>query len=466
MGAVGNVLDRVDQLHLRGTEAGSSYGVYAPTLRHHDGRFWMITTVVAHGRERFLDNFFVTAEDPAGPWSDPVRVDLPGIDPDLAWDDEGNCWVHFGAMGIYRCRIDDRTGEVLDGPELAWSGTGLQYPEGPHLLRRGDHWYLLIAEGGTERGHAVSIARGPAPIGPWESCPANPILSHRSTDRPIQNTGHADLVQAADGSWWMVLLGARPMGPNPGFHVLGPETFLTPVDWVDGWPVPGDVALDMPVFTLPAVDIDRVPSRDEFDRPVLAPAWVGVRTPPAVSLEEQPGFLTLRGGGATLDDAYPAFLGRRQADPTCLARTSVERGDAGEVGLVVRMDEQHHYEVFVADREIAVRARIGPLSEVVGRRPCPEGELILRVEAVPDGGEPDRLRMGYESPGGDFKVLADLPGPVPLHRGRRLVHRAGHRRLRRGQHGAVRLVRAGRAPGARARVAANGPRPRDEFDVG
>ncbi len=205
---VGNVLERTSQLDLRGTEASTSGGVFAPTIRYHDDRLWMITTVFTGTS---LANFFATAEDPAGPWSEPVRVEAPGIDPDLAWDDNGNCWVHYsaGGDGIQRLRIDDRTGDVLDGPVLAWPGTGLQVPEAPHLFRRGDWWYLLIAEGGTERGHAVTIARGPSPTGPWESCPANPILSHRSTDRPIQNTGHSDLVEAIDGSWWMVLLGTR-----------------------------------------------------------------------------------------------------------------------------------------------------------------------------------------------------------------------------------------------------------------
>ena len=79
----------------------------------------------------------------------------------------------------------------------------------------------MIAEGGPERGHGISVARGPAPDGPFEACPANPILSHRSTSLEIQNTGHADLVEAPDGSWWMVLLGVRPRGGTPGWHVIG-----------------------------------------------------------------------------------------------------------------------------------------------------------------------------------------------------------------------------------------------------
>ena len=49
---VGNALDRPSQLDLRGTEAFTSGGVFAPTIRYHDGRFWMITTVVHRRRCR------------------------------------------------------------------------------------------------------------------------------------------------------------------------------------------------------------------------------------------------------------------------------------------------------------------------------------------------------------------------------------------------------------------------------
>ena len=155
-------------------------------------------------------------------------MDIAGIDPDLAWDDDGNCWVHFstGMGGSLAAGSTTETGELLDGPEPTWSGTGLQYPEAPHLFERDGTWYLLIAEGGTERGHACPSPEGPSPPVPGSADPANPILSHRSTDLPVQNTGHADFIEATDGSWWMVLLGVRPAAPRPGFHVLGRETFL------------------------------------------------------------------------------------------------------------------------------------------------------------------------------------------------------------------------------------------------
>lgn len=412
---VGHALDRRSQLDLDATVGWPGLGVFAPTVRAHDGRLWVVVTVTRADAAEPFSTFFVTADDPAGPWSDPVPLAVPGIDPDLAWDDEGRCWVH--TAGILRCRIDDRTGEVLEGPVPTWSGTGLQHPEAPHLLRRGDHWYLLIAEGGTERGHAVSIARSDSPEGPWEPCPANPILSHRSTDHPIQNTGHADLVEAPDGSWWMVLLGVRPRGTTPGFHVLGRETFLVPVDWVDGWPVPHRLELEVPVAPPGAGAPMSLDVRDDFHADALAPAWVALRRPlgDASSLSARPGWLTLRGGEGGLDDPFPTLVARRQQAHLGIVRTLVEAGDATEAGLAAYADERHHYEVAVAGGEVVVRARIGDLAQVVGRHPAPPGPVVLRLELRDDvagamGPAPDRVHLGFEDEAGRFVALADLDG--------------------------------------------------------
>ena len=134
-----------------------------------------------------------TATDPAGPWSDGTTIDgVGGIDPDLAWDDDGTAYVTYSGLvtfggglgehlGIQQVRVDLAAGKALEEPRSLWSGTGLKFPEAPHLYRRGEHWYLMIAEGGTERGHGVSVARGPSPEGPFEGHPANPVLSARST---------------------------------------------------------------------------------------------------------------------------------------------------------------------------------------------------------------------------------------------------------------------------------------------
>jgi beta-xylosidase len=405
---IGNVLDRPSQLDLTATRGWGSLGVYAPTLRHHDGHFFMITTNVTHGGAK---NFFVTAEDPAGPWSEPVFVDVAGIDPDLAWDADGSCWLHFSrSVDIARCRIDDTTGAVLEGPEATWSGTGLQYPEAPHLYERDGTWYLLIAEGGTHEGHAVSIARAPSPVGPWEGCLANPILSHRSTDKPIQNTGHSDLVQATDGSWWLVLLAVRPKGGN--FHVLGRETFLAPVEWVEGWPVIGELSLDMDRRPPGRAEPTTLEGRDDFDRATFDPRWMGIRREPAAvaSLHARPGWLTLHGTEATLRDDEPAFVGRRQQHHQCRVRALVDPGTSDEAGLAVVIDDVFHYTIGVHGDTVVAQVRLASVELVVGTAPRPAGSVVLVVETRPTILGPDLVALGVEGHGGELRVLAEIDG--------------------------------------------------------
>ncbi|MFE2756031.1 glycoside hydrolase family 43 protein [Actinosynnema sp. NPDC059335] len=401
---IGNALDRPEQLRLpEGTV--SSGGIYAPTLRHHDGRFWLVVTNVQGD-----GNLLVHAEDPAGPWSDPVRLPgVHGIDPDLAWDEDGNCWCTYA--GVAQVRIDPTTGETLGEPVRLWSGApGAKAPEAPHLHKVGDHWYLLIAEGGTERGHAVSIARARTVNGPFEPCPANPVLTHRGTDHTVQNTGHADLVQAPDGRWWMVLLGVRPRGGTPGWHVLGRETFLAPVRWDDGWPVVGDLVPG--TAAAPAE-----PVRDDFDKPDLHPRWISLRhrSPGHCTTEARPGRLTLRAAGGSLDDLDVTFVGRRQQHLSCRARAAVDPTE-GSGGLVVRLDERHHYAIEVADGQVSAYARIGPLRCLVGAAPAGPGEVVLEVgitgnRVVADSRTgPDVVSLAVVGADGTRTELASLDG--------------------------------------------------------
>jgi alpha-N-arabinofuranosidase len=369
---IGHCLARESQLPLH--KAPSSGGIYAPTIRFHNGTFYMVTTNVSAG-----GHFFVTAKDPAGPWSDPVWIDQEGIDPSLFFDDDGT--VYFTSTGgedpqgyIHQSTLDPQTGRLLTAPRPIWEGTGGQYPEAPHLYTINGTYYLLIAEGGTDYGHMVTIARADSPWGPFDPCPRNPVFTHRSTSSPIQCTGHGDLVEAHDGSWWFVFLGTRP---NYMWHHLGRETFLAPVTWDDdGWPVIGDNGMITPetaAETLPPHPWPTTPSRDDFDEPELACCWNFVRNPdPAAwSLAGRPGWLTLHGTPVTLSEVgAPAFVGRRQECFQCRARTLLCFGPQAsheEAGLAARMNEEHHAEILVTVRDgqpaVVFRQRIGPLEQ-------------------------------------------------------------------------------------------------------
>lgn len=428
---LGYCLTRPSQLPLPLTQP--SMGIFAPTIRHHNGTFYMITTnadmmVSSQGKQ---GNFYVTADDPAGEWSEPIWVEQSGIDPSLFFDDDGRVYLQSTALGtptsaegdtsggIQQSEIEIGTGRLLTEPRVIWSGAGGAHPEGPHLYKIDGRYYLMTAEGGTEYGHMETIARSDSPWGPWEACPRNPILSHRSSASPIQATGHADIVEAQDGSWWLVCLGIRPQ-PFRKLHHLGRETFLASVTWDEnGWPVVGqngriDPSIkgpDLPAATWPAPA-----PRDDFDGPALGRDWNFLRWPRAEnwSLAARPGCLRLSGNAARLDDgAGVAFVGRRQEHAQCEAATLLDftpEADGQEAGLTVWMNQEHHYEIAVTrhagERQVIVRRRIGSLVAVVAQEPLAPGPVTLRVRAAqPEG--------AYFAPPATYTFSYALAGEEP-----------------------------------------------------
>ena len=405
---IGHCLTRPSQLPLQ--NARSSQGIWAPTIRYHDGLFYMITTNVAGG-----GHFYVTTRDPAGEWSQPVWLEGSCWDPSLFFDDDGRAYFTYFELPdrIMQSEIDLREGRLLAPARLIWNGAGYKSPEGPHLYKINGLYYLLAAEGGTEYGHLISMARGSSPWGPFESCPYNPILSHRSLENPIQATGHGELFQAHDGSWWMVFLGIRPVGYPPAYH-LGRETFLAPVRWMeDGWPrvgLNGRVYLQMEADLLPSQPFEMEAARDDFTSSRMRPCWNHLRNPVIgdYSLSECPGWLRLRGSATRLDEAgSPTFVGRRQQHFECRAAalldfTPEQEGD--EAGLVAWMNERHHYEVAILRqngvRQVILRRRIGSLQMIVASRPAPEGPVELSVDA-----DQDWYSFAFARPGGEATEL-------------------------------------------------------------
>lgn len=413
---IGHALTRPSQLPLiRLTRNG---GIWAPTIRYHDGLFYMVTTLKTEAG----GNFFVTAKDPAGPWSEPVMLDQGGIDPSLFFDDDGKVYLTTGGgqcpMRICQSEIDPKTGKRLSEIKGLWSGTGGSSPEGPHLYKKGGYYYLTIAEGGTEYGHMQTVARSRGPWGPYESNPRNPILTHRNfKSSPFQATGHADLVEAHDGSWWTIFHAIRPASRQA--HHTGRETMLAPVNWSeDGWPVvnhTGTVTPRMDVKTLPLHPWPAEPARDDFDAAKLAPTWSFVRNLEAarLSLTERPGWLRLKGSTVTLDDPDfpPVSVLRRQQHLEAEAVTLVSFNPTRtgeEAGIAVRQNERHHYEIGIrrastGGREVYLRYRIGGINTVAAAESIGEGPVRLRVRAMPE-----IYRYSYAVGTGAFRDLGGV----------------------------------------------------------
>ncbi|HIZ56770.1 MAG TPA: glycoside hydrolase family 43 protein [Firmicutes bacterium] len=395
---IGYCLDRDSQLPLQG--CWPSAGIYAPTIRYHEGMFYMTTTNVSGG-----GNFIVHTEDPAKGWSEPAWVHgQGGIDPSLFFDDDGK--VYFtstgedeNGSGIRICELNPMTGELLSDSILLSHGTGGKCPEAPHIYKINGYYYLMMAEGGTEYGHMETIFRAKNPYGPYESCPHNPIITQRNTcGTPIQATGHADIIEDGNGNWWMVCLGIRPIGAQ--LHNLGRETFLVPVIWENGWPVvvnnePLGLEIDAPLPYPETVRPVCLDLEENFDGSSWNVAFNFLRNPQRENyrLDTQNHCLHLQGTEKRLSDSStnPTFMGVRQQDHnTCV--TSVltgELAEGGAAGLSAYYTHCYHYDICLQKKDgvyqVAVRRRLHDLDLVTACTPIAyNGKIELKIQAAKD----------------------------------------------------------------------------------
>ena len=226
-------------------------GIHAPSIRYHNGLFYIVTTNVYSPEDKSkpteMVNFILTAKNPAGPWSEPYIIDgAPGIDPDIFFDDNGKVWFvgthdtgnpnKNGIGEIWIQELDLDNWKLKGQRHSIWRGAcGGCCVEGPHIYKQYGRYYLMVAEGGTSYNHAVMIASSENIEGPYDSNPKNPILTsrHLSNNNWVHSTGHADLVQLKDMRWYMVSLGIR--NEMDSTSNMGRETHLMPVVWEEAW---------------------------------------------------------------------------------------------------------------------------------------------------------------------------------------------------------------------------------------
>lgn len=371
---IGHCLTRESQLNLKNTTTPN--GIWAPTLRFHQGTFYMITTNSGSG-----GHFYVYTEDIYGEWSDPVWIEGGGHDPDLFFDPSGK--VYFsrfnGYDGITLWEIDLPDGKLISPPNYIFQGYEDRLCEAPHIYFIDGYYYLLAAEGGTWTGHMVTCARSRQITGPYELCPHNPILTSRHlVMSPVQATGHGDLVQKEDGSWWMVFLGTREV---KRMQILGRETFLAPVHFESGWPVVNQGA--------PISCFDPQPEGEKiftFSDNHLPMEWVFRRTPSAdIKLIDNSCLLPCSPSGITSTTGSSSLLLLRQCHHSCEAKVTLTAllGSKESAGLCVYMNQDYYYAIRVTYRgnqkQLEVLRRVGDLEQVEGNLIWDREEVTLSI---------------------------------------------------------------------------------------
>lgn len=356
---IGHALTRESQLPLAGCR--NSGGIYAPTIRYHEGTYFMITTNVTN-----RGNFVVHTKDIRGEWSEPYWIEQGGIDPSLFWDEDGTCYYCStgtldGVRGLVGFVINPYTGEILSEKKILSVGCGGQCAEGPHLYKKDGWYYLMNAEGGTEYGHHEVVARAKSVWGPYEPCPMNPILSHsQRKGHEIQATGHADLVEDANGNWWAVFLAIRNYS-HALLHNLGRETFLAPVTWKDGWPIIGKDGyvelLEEGELPTGACEKQEFSMSIDFSKPIKKYNVMFTRNPQMQDYVQncEKKTLLLKGHEISLNEAgaSPTIISFRQPDfETCVtAVIDLESLTAERAGISAYYNNDYHYDIYVGIKE-------------------------------------------------------------------------------------------------------------------
>lgn len=417
---IGNVLDRKSQLNLTG--AGRSRGIFAPNIRYHEGTFYMITTNVSHG-----GNFIVTAKRPEGPWSEPYFLEgAIGIDPSLFFDDDGRCYYvgtrpnpkgvqYNGDWEVWLQELDVANMKLIGISTAIWKGAlrNAIWPEAPHIYRKNDYYYVMIAEGGTGPNHCVTIARSKSIDGPYEGYANNPILTHRHLGAafPVQNVGHGDLVETPDGKWFIVCLASRKF---EGSSNLGRETFLAEVIWEDDWPVvnPGKGRL----LEEEEHSLELFPHREKSDYPLnqLHQEFLFIRNPNMThyDLKAREGWLRLTPTTLLLncEEGSPTYLGLRQSSLwfNYSAALDLSLMNEGEAGIAIVQSEDYMLRLTVISEN---NQRVVKLIKTIAGKESFEEEYPIdsKTFIMKWSGEGQRVKGIIEIDGREEVVAENIP---------------------------------------------------------
>ncbi len=384
----------------------NSGGVWAPCLTWDRGVWWLVYSITRTFDEATQDteNYVTWAKDLQGPWAPRVRIHSGGFDASMFHAPDGTHWIvgmrwnsqierdHFA--GIWLQQYDpDKPGLVGEAKRI-FSGTPIGLTEGPHLYYIDGWYYLMVAEGGTSTGHAVTVARSRYLDHGYEADPQGPMLTARDRrDWPIQCAGHGSLVKGDHDDWYLFHLGAR-RSLFGGWSVLGRETFVQNVVWQDGWPrLKAGGHLPQTHFEAPGEGEVQMVKPAEITFPDYPLRLASLRGPIEGSVTARPGWLRLYGQESMLSLHRQAMAGTQIDRVPCVCETLVDcqpdhflraaglslwYHTANFYAMLVTWDEALGRCLRIVKRDCRHSSLLHPMI------PLPQGEVTLRMTLGPE----------------------------------------------------------------------------------
>ncbi|WP_299550330.1 glycoside hydrolase family 43 protein [Seonamhaeicola sp.] len=426
---IGYGLHRPDQIVYK-DGLDNSLGIFAPSIRYHNGTFYIITTMVGQ-----KGNFIITAKDPAGPWSDPMWIEnAPGIDPSLFWDEDGRCYYTGagvvdgtqkewpGKNGVWMQEIDPDKGILIGEKKQLTYGhaSNARWAEGPHLYKINGDYLLLIGEGGTGEYHAVTVFNSKNLWGPYIPNHANPVMTHRHLGQThvIGQTGHADLVQTQNGDWWSVMLAKRKVD---GYITLARETFLAKVLMTEQEsgitpifnPGIGLLQFEQERPDLSWTPVSKVKEHDDFSGETLDLEWNFLRSPRSKWYELKDGELEIQLRPETVTELVnPSFIARRTRHHNYTASTKLNfktNKDNEKAGLVIYRRHGNNYQLLKGKNSIVLikafqegnKGNFEP--QIIANIPYKNKEVVLKAKV-----EGIKVQFFYGEDKNSLKPIGDI----------------------------------------------------------
>ncbi len=411
-------------------------GMWAPSIRYHDGWFWIFVADPDWGV------LMTKAKNPAGPWQ-PLHVvqEAKGlIDTCPLWDDDGRAYlVHASAksragtgsiLTVNKMSPDGK--KLLDDGTMVYDGRNGVAPtiEGPKFYKRNGWYYILAPAGGVKQGWQLAL-RSKNPLGPYE---AKRVLEQGSTN--INGPHQGGWVETESGESWFIHFQDR--------GAYGRIVHLQPVNWMDDWPLMGvdkdGNGVGEPVATYKKPNVGRtqpleVPqTSDEFDSRKLGLQWQWQANPkPAwYSMKARPGWLRLNAVARppTATNNFwmvPNQLLQKLPAPSFTATTKLEftpRAEGDATGLVVMGQDYAALMVTRGANGLDVKritcrdAAQGNAETVDATASGLKNPIWLRVSVEPEA----MCTFSYSADGEKFTTLGE---PFPARAGRWIGAKVG-----------------------------------------